>query len=399
MHRNTLSIYKTPCVPVGARTRLKANLSSTLFRYVPAVLAFLILSSGASARSILLEPIGARPDTFVSRMQWDKRLQPRVGFRLYIDFGTGTSLRTFREPGNYELRPVSARHHADPGIRAEIEIRSRSDWLTCLPPQKAYRRVSPADITSESFETGTKIAFEATLSAVRRSNRQGLFLETEEGVPCLVKDGNGYSAHLIRAAVPGQKLQFTGTVQAGKQVMIEDAQFLAENNTYPLRHRVWEVKLSHPQTKTKSFYRPGLYRFKLSCGGGTVECRAHLQEVKLAPITIGGHKLTAEVADTAPTRYYGLQGRNSLPPGKAMLFIFERPLIPEFVMKTVSFPISTAFFTDTGRLASLHQMDPGDQKPAKPLVPIRYVVETRQGWFSKHDLGRGALLQFKGSTP
>ena len=366
-------------------------------RVLSVLTVLLLICPCLTARPDLIEPAGARGDTFAAPMKWDSRIRPHIGFRLYLEYGNGPTTHILRQPGEYSL-PLNEQHGC-PGSRVQVEVEetSRPDWLRSLPPDESRSRIPANKASSSSVKQGMQVVFDATLRGVRGSTSAGLLFETQRGAICLIENRRGYAAQLIRAAAPGHRLMIKGTVQTQSRIAVEDIQFLSGDRVFPLRNRVWLVRVGSSAGKTRLLYRPGLYRFAIPVGDKKVNCRAHLQEVKLARLSIGGHELTAEVADTPAARYYGLQGRSSLPKETGMLFVFARPQIPEFVMKSVSFPISTAFFTGHGRLTNVRQMDPDDQTPARPPVPVRYVLETRQGWFRKRGLGPGARLQFTGN--
>ena len=123
-------------------------------------------------------------------------------------------------------------------------------------------------------------------------------------------------------------------------------------------------------------------------------CLADLREIKIAQLVIEGHALEAEVADTAAAKRYGLQGRSGLEPDTGMLFVFDEPVRPAFVMKTVSFPLSIAFLRADGTIVSLDDMFPGDRRPVQPPTAVTYVLETSRGWFEAHGITPGARAEF-----
>jgi len=63
-------------------------------------------------------------------------------------------------------------------------------------------------------------------------------------------------------------------------------------------------------------------------------------------------------------------------------------------MKTVSFPLSIAFFRSDGTIVSIHGMSPGDQRPVRPPSPVRYALETNRGWFAERNIRPGAKIEF-----
>lgn len=376
---------------------MNRDVQTSVFTLVLVVGALIVSSSHLLARAMTLQPSNSRSDTFVSRKAWDSCIGSRVGFRLYIDFGTRSTGRIIRQPGSYQLTATQTDRVPDPGLRVAIKEIPRSEWLQNRPKDESYSTITSAAAASGSLTEGSRVSFEATFRRLRRTADKGLEFQTRRGATCVIEDRGGYAAQLMRAAADGHKILIKGVVRSLSEISVDDCEFLPSSSVSPLRNRIWEVRVSPPGGTPRVIHRPGLYYFTLPVDGRELTLRAHLQEIKLSRLTVGGYELTAEVADTPPARYYGLQGRSHLPPDRAMLFVFERPATPEFVMKSVTFPISIGFFTADGRLTNAEKMNPGDQTPARPTEPIRYVIETRQGWFEKHGAGPGSRMQFQRS--
>jgi len=120
-----------------------------------------------------------------------------------------------------------------------------------------------------------------------------------------------------------------------------------------------------------------------------------LREMKMVDLTVNGHPVAAELADTPQSRSYGLQGRRGLAPDHGMLFFFPEPLRPGFVMKTVSFPLSVAFFRRDGTIVHIGRLSPGQRGSVRPPVAVNYVLETRQGWFAARGIRPGGRVRFR----
>lgn len=61
---------------------------------------------------------------------------------------------------------------------------------------------------------------------------------------------------------------------------------------------------------------------------------------------IGDTNIKVEVANDSAKRQKGLGGRDSLAANTGMLFIFEKPLKPQFWMKNVEFPLDIIWIRD-----------------------------------------------------
>jgi len=114
-----------------------------------------------------------------------------------------------------------------------------------------------------------------------------------------------------------------------------------------------------------------------------------LREARVVDLKVAGHPVTAELADTPQSRSWGLQGRVGLAPDEGMLFYFERPLRPTFVMKTVSFPIAIAFISADGVILNIEKLNPGEAEGATAAGNVTYVLEMQQDWFDKNGVHPG----------
>ncbi len=114
-------------------------------------------------------------------------------------------------------------------------------------------------------------------------------------------------------------------------------------------------------------------------------------------IRIGEETLTVEIADTSETRAKGLMGREELPEGKGMLFIFDRAQRLTFWMKDTLIPLSIGFFDERKELVKILDMDPPIGKEYiryRCTAPALYALEVPQGWFEKHKIEVGDKFSF-----
>jgi len=115
-------------------------------------------------------------------------------------------------------------------------------------------------------------------------------------------------------------------------------------------------------------------------------------DVPLASLTIGKHKLTAEVVITPEQRATGLMNRFSLKPDHGMLFVFERAEPQGFWMKNTFIPLSIAFITADGRIVNIEDMRPQTEETHWSKGPAMYALEMRKGWFAERGIGPGATV-------
>jgi len=109
-------------------------------------------------------------------------------------------------------------------------------------------------------------------------------------------------------------------------------------------------------------------------------------------LTVGQHRVDAEVAATEPAMKHGLMGRTSLPPDHGMLFVFPRPAPQCFWMKDTPLPLSIAFITAGGAILSIDDMQSYSEAVHCPPGPILYALEMPQGWFAQAGIAAGVSV-------
>lgn len=109
-------------------------------------------------------------------------------------------------------------------------------------------------------------------------------------------------------------------------------------------------------------------------------------------LTAGIHLITAEVADTEPTRVRGLMFRESLAPNHGMLFVFDEKAIHCMWMRNTLIPLSVAFIDDAGAIVNVADMAPRTETSHCAQRPVRFALEMERGWFAKRGLGAGSRI-------
>lgn len=120
---------------------------------------------------------------------------------------------------------------------------------------------------------------------------------------------------------------------------------------------------------------------------------AQAQQLPEVTLSVNGHKLTAEVAHTGPTRSQGLMHRRMLPENRGMLFIFENVSIHAMWMMNTYIPLSVAFLDERGVIINIEDMKPHTQDTHSAAKPAKYALEVNQGWFGKHGIKPGAKIE------
>lgn len=108
-----------------------------------------------------------------------------------------------------------------------------------------------------------------------------------------------------------------------------------------------------------------------------------------AVLHIEGKRLTAEIADTPELRSRGLMYRTDLAPDQGMLFIFDQAARHCMWMRNTPLPLSVAFIDASGRITNIADMQPFSDTAHCANRPVLFALETRQGWFTEHQLGPG----------
>lgn len=117
---------------------------------------------------------------------------------------------------------------------------------------------------------------------------------------------------------------------------------------------------------------------------------------------IGTQKFTAFVADDEAKREQGLMFINKIPDDVGMLFVFENQQPLGFWMKNTLIPLAIGFFDNQGILVDVQEMKVAnsimDMNPPsyQSQVPARFALEMNAGWFTRHNIKKGARLTLDG---
>ncbi len=110
-------------------------------------------------------------------------------------------------------------------------------------------------------------------------------------------------------------------------------------------------------------------------------------------LSIGGHKIIAEIATRPDQRATGLMNRFSLQPDHGMLFVFERSEPLAFWMKNTYIPLSIAFIDERGRIVNIEDMAPQTEVSHWSTAPARYALEMRKAWFAERGIRPGDRVE------
>lgn len=110
-------------------------------------------------------------------------------------------------------------------------------------------------------------------------------------------------------------------------------------------------------------------------------------------LTIQGHRLTVEVAHTAPARSQGLMHRRVLPENRGMLFVFPTVSVHSMWMMNTHIPLSVAFLDERGVILNIEDMEPHTRDSHPAAAPARYAIEVNRGWFRQRGIGPGTRVE------
>jgi uncharacterized membrane protein (UPF0127 family) len=126
---------------------------------------------------------------------------------------------------------------------------------------------------------------------------------------------------------------------------------------------------------------------------------AAAKELPAIALTIGKHKLTAEVAVTPEETSTGLMHRFSLKPDTGMLFVFERPEVRSFWMRNTYVALSIAFIGADGRIVNIEDMQPQTEALHWSKGAVSYALEMKKGWFAEKGIVPGDRVEGLAKAP
>ena len=130
-----------------------------------------------------------------------------------------------------------------------------------------------------------------------------------------------------------------------------------------------------------------------------VTAPAAAAELATMPLTIGTHKLTAEVATTPEQRQTGLMNRFSLKPDHGMLFVFEQSEPLSFWMRNTFIALSIAFISADGTILNIEDMQPQTDDTHWSKGSAQFALEMKKGWFAERGIVPGNRVEGLNKLP
>ena len=116
-------------------------------------------------------------------------------------------------------------------------------------------------------------------------------------------------------------------------------------------------------------------------------------ELPQITLSVGSHKLNAEVASDDAQRSTGLMYRRMLPENRGMLFVFTDTALHGMWMKNTYLPLSVAFLDREGVIINIADMEPHAEKTHSATRPAKYALEMNHGWFKKRGVKAGDKVE------
>jgi uncharacterized membrane protein (UPF0127 family) len=119
---------------------------------------------------------------------------------------------------------------------------------------------------------------------------------------------------------------------------------------------------------------------------------ASAQDFRGLELSVGIHRIEAEVVNTEQGRMIGLMRRQYLPPQRGMLFVFDADAYHCMWMKNTLIPLAVAFLDDQGKIINVEEMQPQTENNHCAAKPARFALEMNAGWFRQRGIGPGAAI-------
>lgn len=109
---------------------------------------------------------------------------------------------------------------------------------------------------------------------------------------------------------------------------------------------------------------------------------------------LGAETVDAELALNEREIRTGMMFRTNIPETDTMLFDLRYPQRANFWMKNCPESISAAYITPDGVIQEIHHLEKNDTNGVVAARDdIRFVLETKEGWFARHNIGVGTVIQ------
>lgn len=114
---------------------------------------------------------------------------------------------------------------------------------------------------------------------------------------------------------------------------------------------------------------------------------------------LGPEVLDAEMARTLKQIRTGMMFRTNIPESDSMIFVLPYTMQADFWMKNCPESLSAAYITPDGTIAEIHHLEHDDTNGVFSATDnIRFVLETKDGWFKRHHITTGMVVRTERGT-
>jgi len=117
-------------------------------------------------------------------------------------------------------------------------------------------------------------------------------------------------------------------------------------------------------------------------------------KLRTMKLYLGAESLDAELALSAKEEQTGMMFRTNIQETDSMLFVLPYPMRASFWMKNCPESISAAYISPDGIVQEIHHLEHDDTNAVSAARDdIQFVLETKEGWFTRHNIGVGTAIQ------
>ncbi len=117
-------------------------------------------------------------------------------------------------------------------------------------------------------------------------------------------------------------------------------------------------------------------------------------KLRTMKIYLGAEMLEAELALSSEEEMTGMMYRTNIVDTDAMIFVLPYNQRANFWMKNCPESISAAYINPEGVIEEIHHLEKNDTNGVVAATDnIRFVLETSEGWFTRHHIETGTLLR------
>jgi uncharacterized membrane protein (UPF0127 family) len=121
------------------------------------------------------------------------------------------------------------------------------------------------------------------------------------------------------------------------------------------------------------------------------QAQPKLQTMKL---WIGPEEMVAELALTGKQQQTGMMFRTNMDENAGMLFPLPMTTRASFWMMNCPLPLSAAYIDPDGIIVEIHDFQAHNTNSVVASSEnIRFVLETNQGWFKRHNIKEGTVVK------